>query len=110
MIKKKFNVEDRKNKLQVVVNSIDNDDEGSLKIHQDAKLSRLDLSEGKVFDYDMKSKNHGTYIMVVQGEVAINNEVLENRDAIGISETESFKINAKSDCELLFIEVPMLVL
>ena len=41
---KTFDESGRKNKLQTLVTSIDEDFEGSLKIHQDAVLSRIDLS------------------------------------------------------------------
>ena len=102
-----FDVDDRKNKLQVLVTSIDENDEGSLKIHQDAIISRIDLDKGKSFKYTLKSENHGVYVMNVHGKIIINNTLLETRDAIGVSETDSFEINVEQDSGLLFIEVPM---
>tara|TARA_R110002049_G_scaffold1498_1_gene11583 strand:+ start:7508 stop:8230 length:723 start_codon:yes stop_codon:yes gene_type:complete len=104
---KTFDAKDRKNTLQTLVTSIDENHEGSLKIHQDAVISRIDLSEGKSFKYTLKSENHGVYAMTVFGETVINDTVLETRDAIGISETHDFKINAKTDSGILFIEVPL---
>ncbi|WP_370095377.1 pirin family protein [Winogradskyella sp.] len=107
---KKFSSEGRKGKLQTLVTSIDSKDEESLKIHQDAKLSRIDLSKGETFTYNLMSKDHGVYIMNISGESEINNDVLESRDALGISETDRFNILSKTDSELLFIEVPMIEL
>lgn len=104
---KAFDVNERKNKLQILVTSIDENHEGSLKIHQDAIISRIDLDKGKVFGYSLKSKNHGVYVMNVHGKIMINNTTLENRDAIGVSDTDSFEINVEEDSGLLFIEVPM---
>ena len=104
---KAFEVNDRKNKLQTLVTSIDENHEGSLKIHQDAVISRIDLDKGKAFNYDLKSKNHGVYLMTIFGEVLVNDETLGTRDAIGVSETDSFDIKAENDSSLLFIEVPM---
>lgn len=104
---KAFDVNERKNKLQTLVTSIDENHEGSLKIHQDAIISRIDLDKGKVFGYSLKSKNHGVYVMNVHGKIMINNTTLENRDAIGVSDTDSFEINVEEDSGLLFIEVPM---
>lgn len=104
---KMFDVNERKNKLQVLVTSIDENHEGSLKIHQDAIISRIDLDKGKAFEYELKSKNHGVYVMTVFGKININEITLENRDAIGISDTDAFKINVEEDSSLLFIEVPM---
>ena len=107
---KTFVEEDRKNKLQKLVTSIDENHESSLKIHQDAVLSRIDLDKDHSFTYQLKSKNHGVYVMTIHGNVIINNQTLQTRDAIGISETEEFKAQAVENSQLLFIEVPMLKL
>lgn len=103
----KFDPSERKNKLQILVSSIDSDLKDTLKIHQDALISRIDLDENSAFSYALKSENHGLYVMVLEGEINIENEILGKRDAIGISETKSIYIKAKSASELLFIEVPM---
>ena len=104
---KAFDENDRKNKLQTLVTSIDENHEGSLKIHQDAIISRIDLDKGNTFSYSLKSLNHGVYVMTVFGEVVINENTLNTRDAIGVSETDSFEIKPLDDSSLLFIEVPM---
>ncbi|WP_417237566.1 pirin family protein [Bizionia sp.] len=104
---KAFNELDRKNALQTLVTSVDANHEGSLKIHQDAIISRMDLDGGKTFEYQLKSENHGVYIMNIFGNVTIEKETLETRDALGISETDTFLIQANKDSGLLFIEVPI---
>jgi len=104
---KTFNESDRKNKLQTLVTSIDEDFEGSLKIHQDAKISRIDLDKDQIFEYELKSENHGVYVMNIHGNISVDGNHLETRDAVGISETPSFEIKANEDSGLLFIEVPM---
>lgn len=107
---KTFKEENRKNKLQTLVSYIDENHEGSLKIHQDANISRIDLDKDQKFEYHLKSKNHGVYVMTIHGNVTVNNSNLQTRDAIGVSETEDFEIKALDDSQLLFIEVPMLQL
>jgi len=104
---KAFSELDRKNKLQTLVTSIDKDFEGSLKIHQDAIISRIDLDKDKSFNYQLNSENHGVYVMNIHGNISINDHDLETRDAVGISETSAFEIKANEDSALLFIEVPM---
>ncbi|RAJ16278.1 pirin family protein [Olleya aquimaris] len=101
-----FKAEDRKGQLQTLVSSIDNQEEG-LKIHQDAKISRIDLDEASTFTYTSLSEKHGTYVMNITGEVSIDNNVLESRDAIGVSNTTEFSIQSITPSQLLFIEVPM---
>jgi hypothetical protein len=104
---KTFSESDRKNKLQTLVTSIDEDYEGSLKIHQDAVISRIDLDKNETFEYQLKSENHGVYMMAIHGNISVGGNQLETRDAIGISETATFEIKSNEDSGLLFIEVPM---
>jgi len=104
---KKFNESERKNKLQTMVTSFKDDDEVSLKIHQDAVISRIDLDKNQTYSYQTKSKTHGIYVMNIHGDVSIDGKDLNSRDAIGILETSSFEIKANEDSALLFIEVPM---
>jgi hypothetical protein len=104
---RKFEASERKNKLQVLVSSIEDENLNTLKIHQDARISRIDLNENIDFNYQIKSPNHGVFIMVISGEISIENKILNRRDSIEISQTEAFLISAKSNSELLFIEVPM---
>jgi len=103
-----FDAENRINKLQVLVSSIDEVYDGSLKIHQNAKISRIDLNKNKTFNYEMLSKNHGVYLMNIEGAVTVNEQSAKTRDAIGISNSNSFEITANENSQLLLIEVPML--
>ena len=104
---KKFAISERKNKLQVLVSSIDNPIDSSLTIHQNAKISRVDLDKNTDFNYNLEAKYQGVYIMVVEGEIQIENEILNKRDAIGIEQTSEIYINALENAQLLLIEVPM---
>ena len=104
---KKFEISERINKLQILVSSIGENLKGSLKIHQDAQISRIDLNKNSKFSYNIKSENHGVYVMVITGEIQIENESLIKRDAIGIEQTSEFEIKAIKNTELLFVEVPM---
>lgn len=104
---KEFDQNERKNKLQVVVSSFNSDDESSLKIHQDAQISRIDLDENKTFNYQLKSKNHGVYVMNIFGDFEIDTTKLSTRDAVGIYDADCFEIKTISESQLLLIEVPM---
>lgn len=104
---RKFEKSERKDRLQVLVTSFDDTISEGLKIHQDARLSRIDLSIGKDFEYKLKSSNHGLYLMNIYGELKVEDEHLGPRDAIGISNIETVNIQAIEDSAILFIEVPM---
>ena len=103
-----FTENERKNKLQTLVSSIDDSNDGSLKIHQDAIVSRIDLDKGKDFNYKMKSKNHGLYIMTIFGDILVDGNQLQTRDASGVTETDEVSVTANSNSGLLLIEVPMI--
>ena len=104
---KQFEASERKNKLQTLVSSIKNPIEGSLGIHQEALISRIDLDENTTFNYTLKTETNGVYVMLIDGEVEINKEILQKRDAIGIEQTENFEISSKNNAQLLIIEIPM---
>lgn len=57
--------------------------------------------------YDLYSKENRTYIFIIEGTVNIENEILNRRDAIGISENNTVKLTAEDDAKILFIEIPM---
>lgn len=100
-----FDVDERINKWQFVV-SPDEADNG-LWINQDARFALTNLQAGKELVYDNKFKGNGVFLVVICGSVTVDNTVLNKRDALGISETDSFTIVASENAELLAIEVPM---
>jgi hypothetical protein len=104
---KKFDASDRKNKLQVLVSPFSKEIEGSLTVHQNAQISRIDLDENSNFIYKVSSEHQGVYVMVIEGEVQIDTTVLKKRDAIGVEQTDTIAINATKYTQLLLIEIPM---
>ena len=104
---RRFEASERNNKLQILVSSIDEELEDSLKIHQNAQISRIDLDENTKFNYELISENNGVYLMLIDGEIIIDNKTLNKRDAIGIEQTNSFEIFSAKKSQLLFVEVPM---
>jgi redox-sensitive bicupin YhaK (pirin superfamily) len=100
-----FNIEDRNNKWQIVVSPREEDN--ALWINQDARFSLTNLTAGKTIEYTNGFVGNGVFLVVINGSVKIGDVTLGKRDALGISETESFMIQATEDTELLAIEVPM---
>ncbi len=102
---KSFRPEDRLNKLQTVVAPNDPD---AVHINQDAWFTLGNLKQGFSSEYKMNKAGNGVYVFVVEGEVTINGNKLNRRDALGVWETDSILIDADTNAELLLIEVPML--
>lgn len=104
---RKFSNEGKTNQLQTVVAPKDKLEGDALPISQQAYIYRASLDEGKNLDVNLKSKNNGIYIFVVEGAVDVENNELLRRDAIGISDSDKVSISSKSDSDLVIIEVPM---
>ncbi|HEY3250737.1 MAG TPA: pirin family protein [Ignavibacteria bacterium] len=102
---KTFSPQERKNKLLTVISPEKNN--GTLWINQDAYFSLGNLDEGTVIRHDIKKKNNGFYMFVIDGSIEINGIKLDKRDAVGLEEIESAEIKALKDSEVLLIEVPM---
>lgn len=102
---KTFDVQERANKWQTVVSPLEEDK--GLWINQDARFSLTNLDAGKEITYKNGFSKNGVFLVTINGSVTVNGEQLNKRDALGISETESFTISASEDAELLAIEVPM---
>lgn len=100
-----LNVEDRHNKFQQVL-SPNASDEG-VWIHQDAWFHMAKLDKGKSEVYNMKKKENGVYVFVLEGSVTVDGQKLERRDGFGIWETDKISLSADSDSEVLLMEVPM---
>jgi redox-sensitive bicupin YhaK (pirin superfamily) len=103
---KAFDEKDRKGKWQILVSPREEDK--ALWINQDAVLSRIDLKAGDSTNYNNHFKGNGVYVFVLEGSIEINGQIAEKRDAIGVSETDSFEIKVLSDAQILTIEVPMI--
>jgi quercetin 2,3-dioxygenase len=104
---KTFNPEERKNKFQAIVSPYPGNDDGSMWIYQDAWFQIGNFEEGTNTNYTLKGKNAGVYAFLLEGEVEINNQKLEKRDALGIWETDKLDIKINKEAELLLMEVPM---
>lgn len=101
-----FSIEDRKNQFQTLVSPLGSDDSG-MGINQDAWFSLINLDQDKEANYGIKLNTNGVYAFVIEGEAEINGQILGRRDALGISETNEVLIKAKTDTEILLIDVPM---
>lgn len=101
-----FDLVARKNKFQTVVSPLGTTDEG-VKINQNAWFSLIDLENENTQTYNLKDKNNGVYVFVLEGEVEIDGEKLIKRDGLGITETELVTIKSSQDTEVLLMEIPM---
>ena len=84
-----------------------NEDDEGVWIHQDAWFYLSDFDKDFSKKLGLKKEDNGFYIMNIEGEIEVNGEKLEKRDAIGIWETNELEIKANSDSRFLIMEIPM---
>lgn len=76
-------------------------------IHQDAWLSMGMFDTDATISYVLNNPNNGAYIMLIEGAIQIGEQVLQQKDAIGISNTSQIEIKIQQKAKILVIEVPM---
>ena len=101
-----LNLADRHNTFQKIVSP--NASDGATWINQDAWFSLGRFDKDFAIDYSIHKKGNGVYAFVLKGDVTIEGNALNQRDALGIWDTDKISVNANSqDAEVLLMEVPM---
>lgn len=103
---KYFKAREAINKWQFLVSFIDNKIENTLTIQQDATIARAIINKDHELTYSLQPNSFGCYLFVISGEIEIDGESFDDRDAIGIIHTTELAIKAKKDSFILNIEVP----
>jgi quercetin 2,3-dioxygenase len=94
------------NNLQQIL-SPNSDDEG-VWVHQDAWFHQGVFEKDFSTVYDIKRKENGAYVFVINGDVTINGQALNKRDGIGVWNTNQLSITANSnDTEILVMDIPL---
>ncbi|MDB5191247.1 MAG: pirin family protein [Segetibacter sp.] len=103
--KRSFPKEKRKNKLQVVVSN----KEGVQHcwINQNATLTLGYFETPQKITYTFEPENKCVYVFVLEGQLTINGEQLNRRDAMGVWQTNINTIVSAEETEFLVIEVPI---
>lgn len=95
----------QKNDFAQVLSPNENDE--GVWIHQDAWFYMSDFDADFSKKLSLRKEGNGFYIMVIEGEISVNGEELDQRDAIGIWNTSELDIKANSNAKFLVMEIPM---
>lgn len=101
-----------KNGLELLVSESGQD--GSLKINQDARISKLALSRGESFDLAVESSSTvgAGYLHIVKGELTVNDvksdkmTTLTKGDAIGLGLGQKVVVLANEEALALWFDLP----
>jgi redox-sensitive bicupin YhaK (pirin superfamily) len=94
----------KNNFLQLV--SPNQSDEGTW-VHQNAWIHLAQIEEGKTISHKLNQPGNGTYFMVIEGRFQIGEHTLEQKDALGVWETDTVEIISLNAGRILAIEIPM---
>ena len=79
-------------------------------IHQNAWFSMGQFEKGKQETYVMHKRGNGVYFFVISGSFDVNNQKLESRDGLGVTNHQQITFSALEDnSTILIMEVPMIV-
>lgn len=84
-----------------------NPDDQGVWIHQKTWFHLGDLSKNTELDYTLKQVGSGVFIQVIDGNIKVDDILLDIRDGLGVTETETIHIKAETDARILVMEVPM---
>ena len=99
---KRFPEADRHNRLRLVA-SRDAED-GSLLIHQDARIYLSTLDEGRSVRHVLDPGRHA-WLQVLKGSVRLNGEPLETSDGAAVSGESELEITAREPAEILLFDL-----
>ncbi|XZE22159.1 pirin family protein [Pirellulaceae bacterium SH449] len=99
---KSFNSASRLNRWQLVASRTG--DNGSLMIHQDARILLADLTNGHRLDYAIPNGRH-VWLQVLRGTLTANGHRLETGDAIALSDEARLETATDSTAEVLLFDL-----
>ena len=101
---KKFPKEPVKGKLKPLVTGFENDDDQTLKIHQDIEILAGNINQGDFVDQAINRNQ--AYVLCSKGKIKINGKEIVKGDGAEITDEKNVKIEALEDAEVLFIDLP----
>jgi redox-sensitive bicupin YhaK (pirin superfamily) len=99
---KKFSDDEKRNRLRLIVSPEGND--GSVKIHQNAKIYASLLDEGRTVDHTLEN-GRSAWIQVAAGAVTLNDIDLKQGDGAAVSQESTIRIMAREPAEVLLFDL-----
>ena len=104
---KSFDIENQINTFVKIVSPKDKNDGKALWVHQQTFLNLGIFERDTTIIYKINIPQNGVYLFLIEGEIEVDNQILKQRDAIGIIDFDQFEIKINSKAKILLVEVPM---
>ena len=99
---KRFDESGRLNRLQLVASR--DATEGSLLIHQDARIYLSRIETNKTVTLELNANRHA-WLQVLRGSVTLNSEPLQTSDGAAVSGESKLEIQATTDAEIMLFDL-----
>ncbi len=99
---KMFAADERHNRLRLVASR--DASEGSLLIHQDARIYLSTLDRGHSVQYELLPQRHA-WLQVLRGSVSLNGSELQTSDGASLSNETVLTIEAIDDAEIMLFDL-----
>ena len=99
---KGFPEHERRNRLRLVASR--NGDDGSLLIHQDARIYLSSLDVGSEVRHELTDGRHA-WLQVLRGSVSLNGHRLETSDGVAVSDETLLAIKANDAAEIMLFDL-----
>ena len=78
--------------------------DGSLLIHQDARVFLSILDADQAVNYEMQSGRHA-WLQVLRGSVELNRQLLDTSDGVAVSDEVRLLVRAKDHSEIMLFDL-----
>jgi quercetin 2,3-dioxygenase len=99
---KAFRKDEKRGKLRLIASPTGKD--GSVTIHQDAKLYVTLLGPGETVTHQMEPDRHA-WIQIAKGSVELNGKVLKQGDGAAVSNEKQLTLKGTEDAEVLLFDL-----
>jgi redox-sensitive bicupin YhaK (pirin superfamily) len=99
---KRFPEEERRNGLRLVASP--DGAEGSLRIHQDARIFLSTIPDGGRIQHPLADGRHA-WLQVLRGRAALNGQALGTSDGVAVSDEKLLTIEAVGEAEIMLFDL-----
>lgn len=104
---KSFDIENQINTFVNIVSPKDKNNGNALWVYQQTFFNLGVFEKGTTIAYKVNIPQNGVYLFLIEGEIEVDNQILTERDALGIIDFDQFKIKINLKSKILLVEVPM---
>ena len=104
---KSFDIENQINTFVNIVSPNDKNNGNALWVYQQTFFNLGIFEKNTATIYKVNNAENGVYLFLIEGEIEVNNQILNAKDAMGIIDFDEFEIKINSKAKILLVEVPM---